>query len=92
MPGCARCQGLREKSKTPCPPRAQSAARITESICHSGLYSFISVWGLGIRTFPSFCQCMPIFRNLCPFSVALLNLNIPLFMTKYLIAVEHHPT
>lgn len=54
------------------------------------LHLFISVFSLRRKTFPTFCQCRHTFRNLCPFSEALLDLNIPVFMTKSLTDAENH--
>lgn len=91
MPGCARCQGLREESESPCPPGAQPAAHIIEFIYHSGFYLFIN-FSLGPwnKNLPSFCQYMPIFRNSCPFSEASLDPDNTIFMTKNLVNAEHY--
>lgn len=93
MPGCARCQGLREKSETPCPPRAQSAARITESLCHSGLYLFI-YFSLGPWN-KNFSIILPVYIYIQkPLSLfcGFIKSEYPSLMTKHLITVEHHPT
>lgn len=52
-PGCARCQGLREESRKSVPTPELSLLHLQQSSIDilGFICSFISVWGLGIRTF-----------------------------------------
>lgn len=91
MPGCARCQGLREESESPCPPGAQPEPQpeIIDFIYDSGFYLFIYFsLGLWNKNFPSFCQYIPIFRNLCPFSEASLAPDSSTSCLKILIMLS----